>query len=761
MQEIQLVILGLLVERELYGYQVTRSFSRGHMLWSPAPQATVEAALEALEARGLVTRPGRQVADLKPSRVLYAISDRGLMALREALVAAWEGVDAGTSGLALTLALSSGLPAKELERILQRRVERLEELRERTIRIRDAWLAAEDAPHGAPRLLNRLVTRLEDEIAWTRDLAAAVRGEGAQATLPTARPEGAPARAGDAVGAFTFVLHSHLPYCRMAGRWPHGEEWLHEAAAETYVPLLDVLYDLRDEGVAFRLALSLTPVLAEQLADPLVREHFIEYLDQEIRVASSDIPRFGEQGERHLEYLAGFYRDYYEHVRQAFVERFDGDIVGAFRRLQDEGYIEIITSAATHGYLPLLSRDASIYAQLRAGIASYLRHFGRAPRTIWLPECAYRPAYIDNDGTVRPGLEEFLAAQGITCFFVETHAIEGGRPVGKAAGDVAIGLYGAVQRNYVLPVSELPATGGSTYEAYYVVGGEKGLTTPPVAAIGRNDRTGQQVWSADWGYPGEADYREFHRKDPESGLQYWRVTGPGVDLGAKDLYHPDWAEGKVRAHAEHFARLVEELLLEHNGGEIAFPLIASNYDAELFGHWWFEGVAWLGEVLRRLAASPVVELTTASQYLAEHEPQRVLAIPESSWGSGGNHWTWDNPQTNWVWGPIHEAEVRMEHLVASYPNATGALRQVLDQAARELLLLQSSDWPFLITTGQAGEYATLRFTQHLDRFNRLADMAEANGDAVDPQYADECYASDNLFSDIDYRWFAERQGRAG
>ncbi|MGC9360296.1 MAG: helix-turn-helix transcriptional regulator, partial [Anaerolineae bacterium] len=446
MQEIQLVILGLLAERDLYGYQIVRSFSQGNYPWSPAPQSVVEDALATLVARGLVTEPGRQARDLKPSRILFAITEAGRSALREALTIAWESVDAGASGLPLALALSAGLPASELERILHRRAERLEDLRERTAQIRDEWLASEDAPAGGPRLLHRLVARLEDDIAWTRELVSAVQQEEAQATLPMGHPEAAPAAEGEAVGAFTFVLHSHLPYCRMAGRWPHGEEWLHEAAAETYVPLLDVLYDLREEGVPFRLTVSLTPVLTEQLADPLVREHFVAYLDEEIQAAGSDIPRFGEQGEKHLEYLAGFYREYYERVRHAFVERFQGDIIGAFRTLQDEGYIEIITSAATHGYLPLLSRDASIYGQLKAGIASYKRHFGRAPRAIWLPECAYRPAYMDDDGTVRPGLEEFLAAQGITCFFVETHAIEGGRPVGKAAGDVAIGLYGAVQR---------------------------------------------------------------------------------------------------------------------------------------------------------------------------------------------------------------------------------------------------------------------------------------------------------------------------
>ena len=201
----------------------------------------------------------------------------------------------------------------------------------------------------------------------------------------------------DKCGAFTFVLHSHLPYCRMAGRWPHGEEWLHEAASETYLPLLNALYDLRDEGIPFRLTIGITPVLTEQLADPQVLENFDLYLQEKITAAKNDTVRFHKAKELHLEYLAGFYRDWYAHTRDTFHGRFGRDIVGAFRRLQDEGYIEIITCAATHGYLPLLSRDSSIYGQLRAGVESYQRHYGRAPRAVWLPECAYRPAYIADE----------------------------------------------------------------------------------------------------------------------------------------------------------------------------------------------------------------------------------------------------------------------------------------------------------------------------------------------------------------------------
>ena len=564
----------------------------------------------------------------------------------------------------------------------------------------------------------------------------------------------------EGAGAFTFVLHSHLPYCRLAGQWPHGEEWLHEALAETYLPLLNVLYDLWEQGVQFKLTLGMTPVLCEQLADADVRAHFVTYLDQEIAAAESDLARFSQEQQHDMQHLAAYYINTYRHIRHAFVQRFQQDVIGALRQLQDAGYIEVITSAATHGYLPLLGRDSSIYAQLRTGVSSYERFFGRAPRAIWLPECAYRPAYVAEDGTVRPALEEFLAPLGLTCFFVETHTIEGGKPVGKAAGDVAIGPYGMVKRHYVVPIAADADTQGSTYKAYYVVGSKHGLTEPPVAAIGRNDRTGQQVWSADLGYPGDADYREFHKKDSHSGMQYWRVTGPHVDLSNKDVYHPEWAQGKCKDHAQHFARLVEELLRSHRTATGEYGIIASNYDTELFGHWWFEGVDWLGGVLRELASGGVVDLTTASAYVNAHSPDRAVALPESSWGAGGTHWTWDNPDTHWVWEPIHQAENRMETLVARYPRAEGDLLVALNQTARELLLLESSDWPFLMTTGQAKEYATERFRSHLERFQQLAEMAEMGLGREARQYAQALFELDKVFPDIDYHWFAARQGLA-
>lgn len=560
------------------------------------------------------------------------------------------------------------------------------------------------------------------------------------------------------LGGFTFVLHSHLPYCRQAGRWPHGEEWIHEAASETYIPLLNALYDLKEAGCAYKLTIGVTPVLAEQLADPLVLQHLDEFVRDKIRRASGDIARFEAGGEPQRAALARFYTDRYQHVLDSLHQRFSTDIIGALRRLQDEGFIEIAASAATHGYLPLLERDSSVYAQLRTGVESYRRHFGRPPRSLWLPECAYRSGYYcsDHSGTyVKPGLEAFLQELGICCFFAETHTVEGGLPVGKAKGE-AIGPYGNIPKRYVVPLGKYAEpTLKTTYLPYWV-------NSPGVAVMGRNNRTGMQVWSADWGYPGDYNYREFHKKDGVSGLQYWRVTGAKVDLGAKELYSPEAAGKATKDHALHYAWLVADLLREFNAGTGKFGIISAAYDTELFGHWWFEGVEWIRNVLQILSQNPDVELTTASEFIEKHQIEDVLALPEGSWGVGGGHFTWLNVDTEWMWPQIHEAERKMEALVAMHPDAQGVMQDVLNQAGRELLLLQSSDWPFLITTGQAREYAITRFKHHVDRFYRLAEIADrGQADEAARQLAAELYETDKVFPDLDYRVFAEREGKAG
>ena len=565
-----------------------------------------------------------------------------------------------------------------------------------------------------------------------------------------------------ALGAFTFVLHSHLPYLRFGGRWYHAEEWIHDTLIDTYIPLLDLLYDLKDEGVPYKLALGLSPLLAEQLADPLVIQHFSPYIDEQIAAAEKDMHYFeSEAYDEHLRFLAEWYRDRFRHIKQAFDQRFQHNLIGAFRRLQDEGYIEIITTAATHAYLPLLARDGSINAQIKTAIKSYQRLFGRAPQSFWLPDYGYRPARITETGRERPGIEQWLAANGITNFIADTHTITRGHPVGVASGEV-IGVYGSIPKLYTLPANayfyEDPRD-VSTFTPYFVheAGSEPDVDDQAsVAVIGRNKRLGLQVWGSDLGYQRDFDYRGYHRRAGTSGLRYWRVTGENVDPINRDTYHPDWAAYKIEQHAEHFAHLVGDQLRRYNhssNGE--YGLVTASFTGELFGRWWFEGVAWLGKVLRHLAHNPDIDLTTPGRFVAQHPPTQSLDLPESSWGTGGVHFLWNNEENHWMWSPIHAAEERMERLADHFTAPTDAERVVLAQAARELLLVQSSDWEFLVTSDEARAYAIRRFSQHLDRFEWLAESLEEG--QPDANAARAWYEQDKVFADIDYRWFSTKQ----
>jgi 1,4-alpha-glucan branching enzyme len=545
------------------------------------------------------------------------------------------------------------------------------------------------------------------------------------------------------IGAFTFVLHSHLPYARRAGRWPHGEEWLHEAAAETYIPLLDRLYRLWDEDIPVRLTLTLTPVLLEQLADEAIQRNFRTYLQERIDAVQRDVERFEASNDTTFRDLSHFYHRWYQEILYSFEERYKGDLVSAFRQLQQGGMIEIATSAATHGYLPLLGQDESIELQLRTAVESYKRHFGRQPKSIWLPECAYRPGLMREDGRKRDGLESFLTKYDLHVFFSETHMVEQGTPVAADEGR-ANGPAGAFKSRLQFLNRFRKKEKATTFQPYHVGNSD-------VAVLARNRTTSLQVWSADWGYPGEVAYREFHKKDAQSGMRYWRVTGSGVDLGGKETYQLGRATERVQEHADHFCDLVLNEIQSYSKTSERYGIIAANFDTELFGHWWFEGVDWLEAVLRRLAASVDIQLTTASNYLEEYPPQTALNLPEGSWGAEGNHSVWDNKKTHWMWRIIHDAEVRMAEVVMLNPAATGVKRQFLDQAVRELLLLQSSDWPFLVTTGQASKYAARRFLQHVERFNEL--ITQAKKEKPDKSIVEDCWERDNIFPEIDYKWF--------
>lgn len=564
-------------------------------------------------------------------------------------------------------------------------------------------------------------------------------------------------------GSFTFVLHSHLPYVLAHGKWPHGTDWLNEAAAECYVPLLDTLNQLVAEGISPKVTLGITPVLAEMLASDAFKEEFKGYLQDKIQRAGQDWEGFQAQGEKHLAGLALFWRRWYEGILGAFTGRYNQDLVGAFRGLQDEGHVEVMTSAATHGYLPLLGTDESVQAQVKQGIAAYRRHFGRSPKGMWLPECAYRPRYkwsrpgTDAPPTLRKGVDEFLSENGLQYFIIDSHLLKGGRAIGVYADrfEALKRLWATFEAQYVPREEEAEK---SPYDVYLV--SSEPSSKRPVALFTRDPRTGVQVWSGEHGYPGDGWYLEFHKKHMASGLRYWRVTGPKVDLGTKEPYDPGRTEERVRENASHFVATVKEVLGEHYRATGREGVLVAPFDTELFGHWWFEGPRWLYYVLKWIHASPEVQLKSCGEYLEAHAPMQVINLPEGSWGEGGYHWIWLNDWTAWTWRLIYEAEDRMTSIASRWAGLEDpGFQRIAHQMARELLLLESSDWQFLISTWSARDYAEHRAAEHYEKFKRLAAMAEASaaGQGVskeDVAFLEQCEASDSIFPDVDLRWWA-------
>ncbi len=540
---------------------------------------------------------------------------------------------------------------------------------------------------------------------------------------------------------FIFTLHSHLPYVLNHGRWPHGSDWICEAALDTYLPLLEVLRGLAADAVSAPITIGFTPVLANQLASPTFVSEMELFFEQRIKACTEAPASLAATSDSHLLPLVGFWRERLIRLRELF-HGIDQDLIGAFRGLEAAGRIEIIGSAATHGYLPLLARDESIRLQLAVGVSEHRRIFGRSPRGCWLPECAYRPRgpwepwpTAPRTG-VRRGIEEHLGDAGFQYFFVDAHLAAAGRPLGLS-GDPAGDPIVHTPARPTAPSEPLR----SPYRAYRVAHGA-------VAAYVRDPRASMQVWSRFEGYPGDEWYLEFHKMRWPGGLKLWRVTGPGVDLGEKQPYNPEAAAGRAQDHANHFAQLLDGVAADQ--AQNRESVVVAPFDTELFGHWWFEGPTFLGQVYRAIAGKRAIQPATGSKHLESHPPRAAIRLPWGSWGANGDSSMWLSDQTAWTWERLWPLEQ------AFWDAAPGALaspaaRPVLAQAARELLLAQSSDWQFIISTGAAADYAEKRFRQHCEDTEKLIGSlgASREGDLPAAQrLAEELYQRDNLFPNV-------------
>ncbi|MBM7855263.1 1,4-alpha-glucan branching enzyme [Desulfohalotomaculum tongense] len=528
-----------------------------------------------------------------------------------------------------------------------------------------------------------------------------------------------------AKGYLALVLHAHLPFVRHPeDEFFLEERWLYEAITETYIPLIRAFERLTEDGIPFRLTLSVSPPLVCMLNDHLLQQRYVKHLQKMIELAEKEIQRT-----KNTPYYATarMYQQRLFESYDTFCHRYHCNLNSAFKKFQDLGRLELITCGATHGYMPLMNQKESIYAQIETAVNIHRKNFGQNPNGIWIPECAYKK-----------GVDEVLKEFGIKFFFTDTHGV----------------LYASRRPRYGVYAPIFCPTG--------------------VAAFARDMESSKQVWSASEGYPGDVDYREYYRDigydmDEEyiweyihpdgirhnTGFKYYRITGD-VDLADKAPYVPEWAEYKVHQHAGNFMfnreRQIEYLCSVMDRR----PIIVAPYDAELFGHWWYEGPRWLDVLIRKINQSArIVELISPGDYLHRYPCNQVAVPCESSWGNNGYHHVWLCKENHWIYRHLHEAARRMIELANSYPRACGLLKRALNQAARELMLAQASDWAFIMYTGTTVEYAVRRTKAHLHNFLRLYDMVKEN--KFDEDWLTCLESTNNIFPEINYRTFRSRE----
>lgn len=523
-------------------------------------------------------------------------------------------------------------------------------------------------------------------------------------------------------GYFLLVLHAHLPFIRYPEHEHHLEErWLYEAITETYIPLLRVCDRLINDRVNFRIALSFTPTLLEMFSDALLQERFKQHLEQLLSLSEQELQR--TRGDIRFEPVAKMYHKKFKDTLNLYTSVYRRDLASAFRSLGTSGHVELLASAATHAYLPaLMTEPVASQVQIRLGTEYFKNTFGKQAQGFWLPECGYVPA-----------LDFYLKKAGVSFFFLESHSL-------------------------------LNSTPRSPYSIYAPVKTSAGATV-----FARDVESTKQVWSSVEGYPGDFDYRDFYRDigfdladnylapylpggiRTFTGMKYYRITDTSDN---KEAYIPERALMKAEQHANHFLACREQQISSLQSRWGIHPVVTATFDAELFGHWWFEGPAWLEFVLRNGSGqNSSWKFIAPSEYCADHNRLDTVIPASSSWGYKGHSETWIDSSNSWIYRHLHHGAKEMKHLAMTHKQATGRLRRVLNQAARELLLAQSSDWPFMMKAGTASEFAIRKFKEHMQNFIVLRNGIVS--DAMDMGQLSVLEQKNCIFRDLDFRIFSD------
>lgn len=516
------------------------------------------------------------------------------------------------------------------------------------------------------------------------------------------------------LGYLMLHLHAHLPFIadpvnfgEEDATWrPMGypQEWYAEAVCDTYLPLLDVFQTLVAEKVDFKLSMDISPPLAAMMKSQRHASDVLSFLDRLIKLARLEIERLRREEPHFLE-AARMHLRRYTRCRDLFLG-FGGDLAKGFAHFEQLGHLELSTCVGTHPMLPLwTSEPSAIRGHCQAAAHSHEQIFGRRPAGVWLPECSYTP-----------GIEPYLEEAGFRYTFGETHCVTRG---------------------------DAPAEFGVNAPVY--------ARGSRLAIFPRDPETGKQVWSGDEGYPGDPDYLEFHiRGGP---FKYNRITDR--EGGHKQPYHPDWADGKAASHAGHFMDCRQARFEFLRRTMWKKPVIIAPYDAELFGHHWYEGPQFLYYLFKKLHYDQnTTELTTPSAYLAANPTCQDMYCNVSSWGHLGTFEKWMYGATSWMYRHAHEAAHKLAELCRQ-GYETDLQRRVLAQACRQLMVASSSDLPFVISNGHFVDRMRDQFCGNLRGMYHLCEDYQRlrQGEDIDYSRLRSLELENCLIPNLDPNWF--------
>jgi len=529
--------------------------------------------------------------------------------------------------------------------------------------------------------------------------------------------------------AISLVLEAHLPFVREFKKEDDlsqdGEEGrFFEYVTETLLPLLEVLDRLENDHVPFRLALAFSPILCHMLTDEQMQKKYLFYIDKQIEFGRQEMERTADNGglssEAGLNKLAQTYYNRIVDRRIAYTERYDRNLLKAFDFYKRKGKVEILASCATHPFLPFISHNAeSLQAQMEIPVSNYRRHFGSSLQGFWLPDLGWTPA-----------LEPYLRAYNFSYTILDSHGLLFGKPM--------------PEKGCFYPVKTPDGTFILARDFHAV---------REIERMSRDEAYRNNDCDIGYELPSKmvSQFLSTEGERRRTGYKYWKASGIGA------VYNPQAACDKAAEHARAFLENTIARLEEASKYMEEAPLSLYANNANRFGRFWYEGPQFIEALFRMAAGYRDFQFICPSEYIFRQNLSslQVAAPAFSSSGLNGYAETWLDVSNDWIYRHLYRSMERMTELAERFPDDTGLKERALNQAAREILLAQSSDWPAHLYRQESTEYARNQAENALRNFTTIYEALGSN--YISTEWLTTLEKRHNIFPNINYRVYRRKK----